>query len=57
VDEFADLLLGGGDNSGMAVAGAGHADPGGEVEETPICFVEQVDALAAGSEKRGGLLQ
>jgi hypothetical protein len=57
VDDLADLFLGGRDDARMAVPGRGHPDPGGEVEVPAVLLVEQLDALTAGGDDSGRLLQ
>ena len=57
VDQRADLSLRGLDHARVAVTGTGHADPGGEVEISAAVLVVEVDALAAGGEDAGRLLQ
>ena len=54
---FADLLLGGRDDARVAVPGARHADPGGEVEVAAVVLVVEVDALAARRDHGGRLFQ
>ena len=46
VDQFARLLLDGGDHIGMAMSGRGHGDAGGEIEEFVAVHVRDHDAAA-----------
>ncbi len=57
VDQRADLSLRRFDHAGVAVAGAGHADPCGEVEVSAVVFVVEQNALTAGREHAGRLLE
>ena len=54
VDQFARLLLNGGDDLGMAVTGGGHGDAGGEIEEFVAVHVFDDDAAAALGDHRVG---
>src|SRR5690625_3551194 len=57
VDESSDLLLGGRDHLGVAVAGAGDADSRREVEKTAAVLVVDVHTLASCGEHGGRLLE
>ncbi len=54
VDQFAGLLLNGGDDVGMAMSGGGHGDAGGEIEElVAIDIFDDNAASALGHERIG----
>ena len=57
VDQRADLALGGLDDVGVAVSGAGDADAGGEVEIPSVVLVVEHGAFAAGGQHAGCLLE
>ena len=52
MDQFGGLLLDGGDHIGMAVAGGGHGDAGGEIEKLVAVDVFDHDAAAALGDQR-----
>jgi hypothetical protein len=54
VDQFARLLLNGSDHIGMAVAGRGHGDAGGEVIELVAIHVSDDNAASALGHERVG---
>ena len=54
VDQLGGLLLNGGDHFGMAMAGGGHGDAGGEVEKLVAVHVFHADAAAALGHQRIG---
>jgi hypothetical protein len=54
VDQFAGLLLNSSDHIGMAVAGGGHGDSGGEIEEFVAVNIGDNDAAAALGDQRVG---
>ena len=54
VDQFGGLLLDGGDDLGMAVAGGGDGDAGGEIEELVAVDVGDDDAASALGDQRVG---
>ena len=52
--QLGGLLLNGGDDLGMAVAGGGYGDAGGEVEELVAIHVLDHDAASALGDQRIG---
>ena len=57
MDQRADLSLRRFDHTRVTVAGAGHADPSGEVEVSAIVLVVEQNALTAGREHTGRLFE
>ena len=54
MNQFAGLLLDGGDHIGMAMAGGSHGDAGGEIEELVAVDVFDDDAASALGHQRVG---